>query len=457
MIHANDPQRHNRVAATQGRPSGLVALAMAGLLALAACGERELILPGERLDPRALAIAGEQAEGAAQGQNAALSIPGARANAEWTQRGGNARHDAGHAALGSGLSRMWSTPIGQADSRRYRITADPVVGGGRIFTMDSRARVSALTPQGQVAWSADLTPGAERADSVSGGGLAYEAGRVYATTGFGEIVAMDASSGGVLWRQRIESPVGGAPTVADGVVYVRGRDSSAWAVRTSDGRVEWRGEGTPGRAGVMGVAAPAVTNRIAIYPYASGEVAAVLRDGGVPLWSAYVAGARNGRAYAAFSDLTGEPVIRGNRVYVGNSAGRMAAFDLTDGSTLWTAPEGAMSPVAVVGGSVFAVNDQNQLVRLDAANGGRIWAVDLPLFTTDRAKKQKAIYPSYGPVLAGGRLFVSSGDGLLRAFDPASGVMTGSVEIPGGAASAPVVAGGVLYVVSKNGQLNAYR
>lgn len=460
-IASMTPQSRPETRPEAGRKPAMRAALLAGLagalVMLSGCGEREVILPGERLDPRALATAGKEVEGQTAATSVALSLPAARANAEWAQRGGNARHDGGHVALGAGLSRIWSAAVGQGDDRRHRITADPVVGGGMVFAMDSQARVTALTPGGQAVWSADLTPPGESSASASGGGLAYAGGQLFATTGFGELVALEAASGGVQWRQRVESPVGGAPSVAGGVVYLRGRDASVWAVRASDGRVQWQGEGTPGRAGVMGVAAPAVGERIAVFPFASGELSGRLREGGLQLWQGFVAGARTGRAYSYFSDLTGEPVIQGKRVYAGSSAGRIAAFDLLDGTLLWSASEGAMSPVVPAGGSVFAVSDQNQLVRLDASNGAKIWAVDLPYFTDDRAKKHKSIYPSYGPVLAGGRLFVASGDGLLRAFDPASGVMTGSVEIPGGAASAPVVAGRVLYVMSKTGQLNAYQ
>ena len=59
--------------------------------------------------------------------------------------------------------------------------------------------------------------------------------------------------------------------------------------------------------------------------------------------------------------------------------------------------------------------------------------------------------------MAGGRLVVASGDGVLRFFDPASGATVGQAAIPGGASSNPVVAGGTLYVVSQKGQLLAFR
>ena len=116
-----------------------------------------------------------------------------------------------------------------------------------------------------------------------------------------------------------------------------------------------------------------------------------------------------------------------------------------------------MNPALVAGGSVFVVNDAARLVRLDAGSGERIWAVDLPNFTDAKPRKQSRVFGHFGPVLAGGRVVTASSDGALRLFDPASGAVTGSVAIPGGAASGPVLAQGMLFVVSAQGQLLAFR
>ena len=72
-------------------------------------------------------------------------------------------------------------------------------------------------------------------------------------------------------------------------------------------------------------------------------------------------------------------------------------------------------------------------------------------------RRQSSIFTHYGPVLAGGRLIVTSSDGLIRQFDPTSGALIGQITLPGGAASGPVVAGETLYVISKTGQLHAFR
>lgn len=424
---------------------------------LAGCGQREVILPGERLDTRAI-YGAEAADAVGEAPRAVpISLPAARTNADWTHRNGSAAHQVTHPALRSSPVRVWSAGIGSGDSRRNRITADPVVAGGRIFTMDALARIAATSTSGQSLWQTDLTPASDRSGDASGGGIAYGEGLVFATTGFGELVALDPASGAVAWRQKFDGPVGGAPTVSGGLVYVVTRNAVAWAVDARNGKVKWQLPGTPSLSGVTGVSAPAVDARMAVFPFPSGELVAALRKGGVQLWSGQVAGRRLGRAYATVGDLTGDPVLADGRVYAATSAGRLAALDVNSGERLWTADEGATSPVWPVGGSVYLISDEARLVRIDAATGQTIWAVDMPYYVKDRPKRFKAITAHYGPVLAGGVLNVASSDGVIRRFDPSSGAALSPLELPGGAASAPVVAGGTLYAVSENGQLNAFR
>ena len=432
--------------------------ALAGLTILPGCIQREEILQGERLDPRAvLSPDGPAAEGGITTANVALSLPPVRGNSDWPQRAGNALHASGNEAIGAGTARVFAVDIGAASDRRHRITADPIVAAGLVFTMDSRATVTGTTTGGGRVWSTDLRPATETGESASGGGLAFEGNRVFATTGYGELVALDARTGGIAWRQKVDAPIGGAPTVANGVVYVVGRDAGGWAVRANDGKVLWRIFGNDAMAGVMGVTAPAVSGSTVIFPMATGQVMAVDAANGTQIWSGDVAGARVGRSIALFRDMTGDPVIVGNTVYAGTSSGRTAAFDLATGAMKWSAREGASSPVLAVGNSVFLVNDQAQLIRLDAATGTRVWAQKLPYFTAQKVRKQSKVWNHYGPVLAGNRLYIASSDGYLRVFDPNSGTLIGTAEIPGGAATAPAIAGQTLYVVSHDGQLMAFR
>lgn len=450
----------------QATGSTIRLMAGAAMLALmAACGEREVILQGERFPVRApledsLPVEDEPAPAAPaalENRSMAIALPG-QTNADWTHRAGNARHLMPHASLSATPARVWSAAIGSGSSRRNRIAAAPVVTGGRIFTMDAGTVVTATATGGATLWSADLTADFDAGGGLSGGGLAASGSSLFVTTAYGEVVALDPATGAVQWRQRVDAPVIGAPATDGEAVYVSGRDGSAWAISAATGKVLWQVIGTPGKAGYLGSAAPSVGDRAVIFPTNAGDLMAVLKvGGGTKIWQASLAGKRLGRAYAFTSDITGDAVIAGKVLYAGSGAGRTVAMSSSTGERIWSAGEGALGPVAVAGGSLFLVNDEARLVRLDAETGAVIWSVEMPYFEAEKVKRRKAIFAHYGPVLAGGRIIVASSDGLLRAFNPEDGSLTHTTEIPGGASAQPAVAGGVLYVVAANGQLHAFR
>lgn len=437
-----------------------------GLLGLAACGDNDVRLPGKRDslrqdDPR---LAQDRAPVPLIGQGgikpAAITLPKAQANSSWTHRNGSPAHRITHPALGRTLAPLWQAPIGNGNTRKLRITAEPIVAGGRIFALDSGALVTALSTAGAPLWTRDLTPGGERAGEGSGGGLAFGDGQLVVSTGFGHVTALNPETGAVLWDQRLGASGAAAPTVYKGLVYIVDSDSQAWALNSKTGRIVWTISGVPGAAGLVGGAAPAVNDRLVFLPFGSGEIVGAFRKGGVRLWGAPVSGKRPGRVYARIDDITGDPVVVGNRVYVGNQSGRTLALDANNGERLWTAQTGSYGPVWPAGQALFLVNDLGQLVRLDARNGTITWAVQLPDFAgrNERQKrKARAVYAHYGPILAGGRLIVASSDGYVRSFDPRNGALLSQIEIPGGAAANPVVVANTLYIVSGKGVLHAFR
>ncbi|MCR9088742.1 MAG: PQQ-like beta-propeller repeat protein [Rhodobacteraceae bacterium] len=457
-----------------------VLFAFAAAAILAGCQEREVILDGDRFDPRDTSAASQSAAAAAeagrpltqgtqqprreplrdyvvQGEARGISLPAARVNADWTHRHGTPSHSITHPALGSTLTQIWSRPIGKAGVRRVRITADPVISGGRIFTMDAIGEVRAHSTSGALLWSTSLVPVNERAGEGSGGGLAVAGQTLFVTTGYGNLHALDTNTGGQRWIQNLSAIAAGAPTVSGDLVYLTTRNGFGWAIETGNGRVRWQIEGTPTVTVTLPGAAPAIGARSVFFPFGSGEISAVLRQGGVRLWSTTVSGRRVGRVYATVSDISADPVVQGNTVYVGNPGGRTVALDAVSGERIWTAQEGATGAVLPVGGSVFLVSDQKELMRLDARNGETIWAGTLPFFQNERLRRRKAVYAHYGPILAGGRLIVASTDKTLREFDPASGRLLRTTETGSAAAVNPVVAGGTLYIVTEDGQLRAFR
>jgi len=427
-------------------------LGLAALLVLGACEPKERILPGIREDIRPVAVAQD-----GENRSAAIRLPSQRANSEWTQSFGTPGFRVAHAALRSAPQLVWSTPIGAGNARRVRITATPVVAGGLIYTLDSGARASGVSTAGDIVWSRDLTPATDDEGEATGGGLAYDNGTLYVSSGFGLLSALNAKTGELRWQQRLEATGSGQPLVRNGVIYLVAGDQTGWAIDARTGRIKWQVKGSPSVANVLGAPAPVISGDLAVFAFGSGDLIASFHRGGTRRWTASLGGERKGVARTRIGDITGSPVVVGRTIYVGNHSGRTIAFDNVLGERIWSADDGALGPVWPVGGSLFLVSDFGGLVRLDARSGRRIWSVDLPGNIKDRPRKRGPVYAQFGPIVAGGRVIVPSGDGLIRFFAPEDGRLTATVPIPGGAATGPVVAGNTLYVVGADGQLYAFR
>ena len=424
------------------------------VLGLAGC-EREVILEGERLDPRALTVAGAPELPGNRSLPVALAAP--TDHSAWTHRGGTATQRIAHPALGAAPGLVWSAGIGDGASRRMRITADPVAAEGRIFTLDAHSTVTATGRDGARLWQADIRPDWAGRGLASGGGLAIGAGRLFVTSGYGLMQAMDPASGAVLWSKRFEAPLTAPPTVAEGRVFVVGSDGTGWAIDAADGRVLWQLPGVPSAAGMVGGAGPAVAGGRVMLPFVTGDIVSAAVGTGVQAWRTRVAGQRLGRTGALVTDIAGDPVVVDGTVFVGSRSGRVVALDAASGVVRWSARDGAFGPVWPAGDSLFFVSDQGELLRLQARDGARVWGVPLGHFLETRERRRAETVAHFGPVLAGGRLLVASSDGYLRAFDPASGALLSETALPAGAASRPIVVERTLYLVTRDGRLHALR
>jgi outer membrane protein assembly factor BamB len=422
------------------------------LLLVAGCGSDEPILPGERFPVRP-----QTAEPAAEAAAVQpLALPRPVVNAEWSHRNGTSsgRLDP-PPAFSAGPQRIWTVSIGSGSARRSRLLAGPIVAGGAVFTLDAAGQLSAVTPQGQAAWRASLVPEGQAADSGPGGGMAFDSGRLFVTTGFGEVFAIDPASGGILWRTEVDAPVRAAPTVLDGRVFAVARNDTAYAFDAATGQLLWRVQGAGGGAGVLGGSTAAARGPLVVVPFSSGEVLAILARNGQQIWGTAVTGGRRELVRNRINDISGDPVFDGDVVYASNQSGRTVAVDSRSGERIWTISEGSYGPAWPAGGALFMVSDLAELVRVDALDGRIVWEVQLPQYRNER-RRLNAI-GHYGPILAGGRLWVASGDGVLRGFQPDNGNLVYETDLPGGAAAAPAVAKGVMYIVTQDGRLHAFQ
>ena len=386
-----------------------------------------------------------------------MALPPAVANTEWTQSGGNAAKSVGHVALGTALAPAFTVQAGRGSSLTARLAAEPIVAGGRVYTIDTLGAVRAFDAQTGGQYWASQTPVEDRDNTPSlyGGGIAFDNGHIYATNGLGWVSALDATSGGIVWQVRPGGPLRGAPTVANGAVYVISQDNQIYSLNQADGKQNWSQAASLEIAGVFGSAAPAVAQGTVVAGFSSGELNAYRYENGRQVWQDALQRTSIRTSVAALSDIDADPVIDGGQVIALGQGGRMVALELTTGQRQWELNIAGIATPWVAGDWIFVVTSDAKLLAIARTNGRIRWINQLPQFGRPKSKRGQIDY--YGPVLAGNRLIVVGSNGTIVNVDPATGSFQNQTRVNAGISLPPVVANSTLYVLDNDARLHAFR
>ena len=309
--------------------------------------------------------------------------------------------------------RIWNVGVAGSSNKR-RLAAAPVIGGGKLYVMDTGGQVSAFdAATGARRWQHGFNVSGRTAGSLFGGGASYDDGKVYVTTGLGEVAALDAATGNQLWTAKPAGPLRGSPTVAFNAVYVMTMDNRIHALNAEDGKLLWNESGSSGQTGVFGVAAPAAGSGTVIAGYSTGEISAYRYENGRTLWSDALARTSISTQVGVLTDVDADPIIDGGRVYALGQGGRMAAYELVSGQRIWELNLAGISTPAVAGDWIFTLTDDARLLCIARASGKIRWITQLARYKNEKKKKNPIFWT--GPVLAGGRLWIGNSRGEISS------------------------------------------
>lgn len=385
----------------------------------------------------------------------AVRLPPPETNLAWPQPGGYSNHAMHHLALGDAPGRLWSANAGRGSSDWERLTAQPVIAEGRIFTMDTEGEVRAFDAgNGSRLWAVETVPEDED-EGVIGGGVAFYGGTLFVSTGAAQVVALDGATGSELWRQLLPSPMRNGPTVTAGRVFAVTVDNQLHVLAADDGRKLWSHSGITETAALLGSGSVAVEAGMVVVPYSSGELVALRVENGREVWSDSLASVRRADAVSALADIRGNPVIDREWVFAISHSGRMVAIDQRTGIRVWDKSIAGVETPWAAGDFLFVLTNAAELVCLSRRDGRIRWIRALPRYEDEEDKEGPIFW--VGPVLAGDRLIVAGSHGDMISVSPYDGGVLGIVELSDGVAITPIVADDTLYVLTEDADLIAFR
>lgn len=248
------------------------------------------------------------------------------------------------------------------------------------------------------------------------------------------------------WRQSLGAQVFTPPLVAGGRVFVLSADRSLSAFDALTGRKLWSLQ-RPGEPLVLrqsGVLLAAGDTLVAGF---SGRLVGLNPDNGSVRWEAPLASARGTNDVERLVELVGRTSRVEQSICARAFQAAVGCVNAARGSVNWTLPASGAEGVHGDGEALFGAESNGTVTAWRRGDGSRLWS-------TDRLKHRKLT----APLLLGRSVVVGDETGLVHLLSRTDGSPLNRISTDGsGIAAAPAVAADTLVVVTRNGGVYGFR
>ncbi|WP_121420599.1 outer membrane protein assembly factor BamB [Acidovorax sp. 94] len=248
------------------------------------------------------------------------------------------------------------------------------------------------------------------------------------------------------WRQSLAAQVFTPPLVAGGRVFVLSADRSLAAFDAVSGRKLWSQQ-RPGEPLVLRQAGVLLAVGDTLVAGFSGRVVGLNPDNGSVRWEAPLASARGTNDVERLVELVGRTSRVGDSICARAFQAAVGCVNAARGAVTWTQPASGADGVHGDGEALFGAEGNGTVMAWRRSDGSRLWA-------TDRLKHRKLT----APLLLGRSVVVGDDTGLVHLLSRTDGSPLNRIATDGsGIAAAPAVAADTLVVVTRNGGVYGFR
>ena len=259
----------------------------------------------------------------------------------------------------------WRANVGSAD--RYLFT--PAVYQDGVFAASGRGRIVRLNAAtGKTVWRVETK-------APLSGGVGVGENMVMVGTAKGAVLAYDLD-GKPLWKSSVSSEVLSAPQAAQGYVVVRSGDSRIFGLDAKDGTRRWEYQTIVPPLTLRANPGVLIVEGLVIAGMPAGKLVVLnLANGGV-VWETVVAAPKGDNELERITDIAGAPLVEQQKVCAVSFQGRAACYETERGGQLWARAASSVGGVVADGRSVYLSEDTGAVVALDKNTGASVWKQD---------------------------------------------------------------------------------
>jgi len=259
-----------------------------------------------------------------------------------------------------------------------------------------------------------------------------------------ELITLDGSK--EIWRQKLGAMTLTAPFVAGARVFVLSADRAVSAFDVATGRKIWQQQRS-GEALILGRSGLLMAVGDTLVAGLGGRLVGLHPLTGKVRWEAQVANSRGTNEVERLVDLVAGVSRDGNQVCVRSFQSAVGCVDTTIGTVVWSKPGSGATGVGGDESTVFGTESDGRLVAWRRADGERQWVSERLRFRGLSA-----------PVVVGRSLVIGDDVGTLHFLSRQDGSPLNRLSTDGSAiAATPVLVGQTLVAVTKAGGIFGFK
>ncbi|MGR5175923.1 outer membrane protein assembly factor BamB [Vibrio parahaemolyticus] len=335
---------------------------------------------------------------------------------------------------------LWSSRIGDGVGQFFS-KLSPVYAYDNLFVASRDGAVKALDPEtGNTVWEVDLQ--GDTSARLSGGiAAAYQ--KLYLGSENGEVIALDVKTGEEVWRTKVNGEVLANPVADASLIMVHTSQGTMVALEQASGEERWTISTDVPNLTLRGDSAPSTVSGGVFWGTANGRLAAAIVERGQLIWQQPVGTPKGATEIDRLVDVDSSPIILGGTLYTVGFNGQLISIDLRSGNPIWKRNYSSATDMATDNRSLFLVTDQDHVVAVDVRSGTELWENDLlenRLLTA--------------PVIVDGYLVVGDSLGYLHWLDRETGnFVSQQMTNDSGLSVGPAMVPGGYVIVNRDGEI----
>lgn len=347
---------------------------------------------------------------------------------------------------------IWDRSVGDG-SEDYFSRIKPTIAYNKVYSASRMGDVIAFEKEsGKKIWETDLGDihgersfWDSRVSALIAGGPTAGMNKIFLGTENGDIFALDAETGELVWQAKIKGEVITPPAIDSGILVVNAASGILQAFDANTGEVLWKSEQEVPALTLRGISTPVIASGGVIVGTGKGEVKVYMLPTGQAGWSTEVGEATGSTELERVIDVDSAPVIFGDKIYAISARGNLVAIELKSGRILWKRQFSSYRQIAVHLNDIYITNVKGHVYALDRNNGIERWS---NLLLSNRGVTGPAVVDNY--------IVVGDFEGYLHWIDQETGEIVSRHHVDGsGIHSTPTVSDEILYSQSRDGDLQA--